>query len=255
VISDLLANLYLIDYDKAINDLVITLGGVYYRYSDDILIIAPVNEERGKSVMEYARSLIGTYGKKLTIKEEKSSMFIFKRYKYYQKFKETPKPACCTEDSVLKEKKVKKKIKTFTGLEYLGFRYDGKHIFIRDKTLSNLYRKVTKTIRRRAEACARSYPDKDVVQLKELFNYEEIIKKHGKVEDFSDKQEKFENWTFWTYARRSAEIMGPLGRPIVRQLRGYRSFVHWRVELELERAVRLREKRRRVLEIYSSTAT
>jgi hypothetical protein len=40
-ISDLLANIYLVDFDCEIQSLVSSVGGVYRRYSDDILIILP----------------------------------------------------------------------------------------------------------------------------------------------------------------------------------------------------------------------
>jgi len=40
-ISDLLANLYMIDFDTKMNAHVSSIGGKYFRYSDDILIIFP----------------------------------------------------------------------------------------------------------------------------------------------------------------------------------------------------------------------
>jgi len=40
-ISDVIANLYMIDFDQKLDDYIKSLGGKYYRYSDDILIIIP----------------------------------------------------------------------------------------------------------------------------------------------------------------------------------------------------------------------
>src|SRR5262249_50102818 len=40
-ISDLLANLYLLDFDNIVSGWVRQEGGAYYRYSDDILILVP----------------------------------------------------------------------------------------------------------------------------------------------------------------------------------------------------------------------
>ena len=45
-ISDLLANFYLIDFDKTVHGWARSILGNYYRYSDDILIIVPGGEAR-----------------------------------------------------------------------------------------------------------------------------------------------------------------------------------------------------------------
>ncbi len=76
-ISDLLANLYLIDFDNIVARWARDAGGAYFRYSDDILIVVPGNEATGKSLMTRTRDLIGRFGDKLVIKEEKSSLFVF----------------------------------------------------------------------------------------------------------------------------------------------------------------------------------
>ena len=43
-ISDMLANLYLIDFDSALKAYVDGIGGVFFRYSDDIIIVIPGGE-------------------------------------------------------------------------------------------------------------------------------------------------------------------------------------------------------------------
>lgn len=77
--------------------------------------------------------------------------------------------------------------------------------------------------------------------MKEIFNYERLIKEFGKVEDFGEKQEDYRSWTFLTYAHRAAITFGPLGRNIPRQLRRHSSFVRERVRLEIEQAVERRD--------------
>ena len=126
---------------------------------------------------------------------------------------------------------------------YLGFRYDGQQVFIRDATISNLLRKVVRVTRREANALARRYPDKDATQLKHFFDYDAIIKKFGRVEDFDEKQHDFRNWTFWSYATRAAVVFGPLGKRMLRQLRGYRTRVRKRADLEIDRAAARRDRR------------
>jgi hypothetical protein len=225
-ISDLLANLYLLDFDHEVMRWVTPGGGFYYRYSDDILIVAPGGEAEGRALMDRVRHLIHNFGEQLEIKEEKSSVFIFKRMGDHQTFHLVHGD------------------QGRNGLEYLGFRYDGRHIYIRDSTLSNFLRKVVRACRRDAEACARRYPDKNAAQLQKMFNYERLVKRFGKVEDFLEKQKKYRNWTFWSYAKKASGTFGPLGKTILRQLSSYRSFIIQRADEELRRAVARREKRK-----------
>jgi hypothetical protein len=76
-ISDLLANLYLIEFDRKVLSWVRAVGGSYFRYSDDIPIIVPGGEAEGRKLMDNARALIKEFGSQLEIKQEKSAIFIF----------------------------------------------------------------------------------------------------------------------------------------------------------------------------------
>jgi hypothetical protein len=224
-ISDLLANIYLLDFDKTIADLLRNVGGAYYRYSDDILIIAPGSASEGLEWKEKAQTLIKSFGTKLQIKDKKSSVFVYTRSGSDQNY------------SLVYGTAGK------TGLEYLGFRYDGRHAYIRNSTMSNLYRKVARAARSEASICARRYPDKAPSQIETLFNYERLVKRFGKVEDFDEKQEDYRSWTFWTYAVRAAGVFGLLGAPIMRQLRRYEKNVRSRGAREIARAVARRDAR------------
>ncbi len=225
-ISDLLANLYLLDFDNIVAGWVRGAGGAYYRYSDDILIVVPGNEATGRQLMTQTRNLIGEFGDKLVIKEAKSSLFVFEPKDDGQKYQ------------LLHGTQGK------NGLEYLGFRYDGQRVYLRDATLSNLRRKVTRAAYREAATYARRYPDKDASHLQALFNYERLTKQFGRVEAFGEMQHDYRKWTFWTYAIRASEVFGSLGKPILRQLRKHRSSIKYRVDKSLEAAVAQREKRK-----------
>jgi hypothetical protein len=224
-ISDLLANLYLLDFDKIVAQWMRDAGGTYYRYSDDILLIAPGGHTEGLTWKEKAQDLILSFGKDLKIKDKKSSVFTF----HCDGTKQN-----CTLAYGDSGK---------NGLEYLGFRYNGQSAYIRNSTMSNLYRKVASAARRDSNAIARRYPNKSVAELEGLFNYERLIKKFGKVEDFDEKQDDYRSWTFWTYASRAAVGFGQLGTPIKNQLKRYKQIVRHRVSLELVRAVERREGR------------
>jgi hypothetical protein len=176
-------------------------------------------------LMTRARELIRQFGDKLQIKEEKSSLFVFEPEGHRQR---------CQLRHGTQGK---------NGLEYLGFRYDGQRVYLRDATLSNLRRKISGAAYREAAAYARRYPDKDVSQLKARFNYEWLIKHFGRVQDFPELQHDYRKWTFWTYATKAAKHFGPLGTSILRQLRNHRASIKYRVDLSLERAVLRRDIR------------
>lgn len=223
-ISDLLANAYLIDFDCKIAAFVRERGGYYYRYSDDILVLLPGGEAEAQAAKEYAIDLIKSFGDQLVIKPEKSSMVQFRKGTEGQTFQHL-------EGAQGK-----------AGLEYLGFRFDGASVFLRGSTLSAFYRKITYSARRAADAFVARYPGKDITFLIENFDIELFTKKFGRVEDF-DNSPDYRTWTFWTYAKRAADIFGRKGQPIHRQLRKHRRIIRERIESELLRALARRAKR------------
>jgi hypothetical protein len=213
-ISDLLANLYLLDFDCDVAKWVHALGGVYYRYSDDILIIVPGSEPVGSDLSARVRAHIRNFGDHLVIKEEKSSVFAFQQGGAGQEFR------------LISGQQGR------NGIEYLGFRYDGRRVYIRDATLSNLRRKVARGARRDANVAARRYPDKGISYLKARFDYERLIARFGRVEDFDEKHDDYRHWTFWTYATRAVEVFGSIGKSIRDQLKRHRSLIRVRADKE-----------------------
>lgn len=181
-ISDLLANLYLFDFDLAMRDVVAAVNGSYFRYSDDILLIVPGGPSEGLSLMRRAQDLIKSHGRKLRIKEEKCSVFAFKAQGVGQTFR-------LIHGSQGKN-----------GLEYLGFRFDGKRVYIRDSTLSNLQRKIARKSKSAAIRLVKRYPGKSLSFLEKHSDVEGLIMKFGRVRDFDERSDEYRSWTFWTYA-------------------------------------------------------
>lgn len=215
-ISDLLANFYLLDFDRAVKEKVAALGGEYYRYSDDILIIAPVSSADACDLEQWVRSEISSHGSKLKIKPEKSAIFHY---------------------SVVTGDQIWKRIvgeQGANGLEYLGFRYDGKSIFLRDSTLSSFHRKTTSSAKRLAIVLKKKYPTMSPDDILKTINLSKFLQRYGRVKDFEEKAIDVKNWTFWTYATRAAAIMAPLGLPIYRQLRNYRRIMRSKVKKALD---------------------
>ncbi|MBK9142711.1 MAG: group II intron reverse transcriptase domain-containing protein [Candidatus Melainabacteria bacterium] len=120
--SAVLANIYLYSFDKAMTELADTIGGVYRRYSDDILWIAPCPEET---------NIICTVEKelarlKLKVQEGKTTISHF---------------GLGQGNNIL----LKSGDKPF---QYLGFTFDGQRRLLRSQTLSRYWRKTTFAVKK-----------------------------------------------------------------------------------------------------------
>ncbi len=96
---------------------------------------------------------------------------------------------------------------------------------------------MTFAARRAANIFVQKNPKMDAGALLKNFNYEELIKRFGKVEGFQEKKGEFRNWTFWTYAKRASEVFGDQGSPILKQLKRHRRLIKKRAADEILRAV------------------
>jgi Reverse transcriptase (RNA-dependent DNA polymerase) len=218
-ISDILANIYLVDFDSRMARYVRPLGGYYYRYSDDILIILPGNAGVGLDARDYAVTQITDFGSEIRINSKKTSIISY----------------TMDDNGDLSFKQVDGD-QGRNGLEYLGFRFDGRQVYLRDSTLSGFYRKITSALRYEVRAFVARYPGKKLDFLLKNFNLEAFVSRFARVEDF-DLNSDYRAWTFWTYARRASEEFGLRGQPIYRQMRGHRALIAKRVRKEFEAAL------------------
>ena len=120
-ISGLLANIYLLEVDRAVRAAVDAVGGNYRRYSDDICVVLPTTVDAVKFETDLT-VLMAAVG--LELKAPKTSR---------TQFTEGP-------HGVL----------TWTGdrLQYLGFEFDGRRAVVRPQTIRNFYAKMKRGIRR-----------------------------------------------------------------------------------------------------------
>lgn len=233
-LSDLLANMYLIEFDKKMLNLMHSMSGSYLRYSDDILLIMPTTKNTARSTSTYAADLIRQFGARLELSSKKTMMFQFQRNGNQ-----------LSASQIAREKEDSPSIQLNKDLEYLGFRFDGNRVFIRDSTLSNLNRKMVKSGRRSATAHVKRYPGKSLSELVDLYNFEDFHRRFGRVRDFHEQSDDFRKWTFWTYVRRAADIFEDDGHRIRRQFRNFTKSADQLLEAEIERALIRRKKVRR----------
>ncbi len=131
-ISAVLANVYLLFFDKSVNDFMSRINGIYKRYSDDIVIICSLDKK--EEVIEYIEKEIQKY--KLEINSGKTQIFQFLKLKDEEQYD------CFMED--LKTGELTKN----RNFQYLGFEFDGKYTLLRSASLSKFYRTMKRCIRR-----------------------------------------------------------------------------------------------------------
>lgn len=221
-ISDLIANFYLFYFDLAVEKYVRSKGGYYVRYSDDILIILPVGSDEAREARDYVLSEIRNHGDQLRIKPEKTGVVQFTEI--------GDRLGCRHVEGA----------QGANGLEFLGFRFNGAKVFIKDKTLSRFSRKMTFAVRREANRTARRFPGKEASFVMQRIHLKDLAQRFGRVEEFHQKND-YRDWTFWTYAKRAYDIFGDDGKPIMGQVRRYKQKLSELIVSESVKAVAQRK--------------
>lgn len=122
-ISGILANMYMLEVDKQINDAVHELGGMYIRYSDDFMIILPdVPGIDAAKELKRVSDMV-EQAPRLTLEPSKTQYFHF----------ENGVLANCGKDF---HKDANDNSKT---INFLGFSFDGHMIRIHPKTITKYY--------------------------------------------------------------------------------------------------------------------
>lgn len=127
-ISCVLSNLYMFSFDRAILEKVRAVGGMYRRYSDDIVMVCP--KENLDELRGFAESEI----EKLKLEIQKSKTEI--RY-----FSTTDGKVSCKNEKGKDSK-----------LQYLGIEFDGKRTLVRHKSYARFERRMKKAILRKKSA-------------------------------------------------------------------------------------------------------
>ncbi len=173
-ISAFLSNIYMFEFDNLmLNEIVIKHGGLYRRYSDDIVVICKpeFKDEIEKLVLT---SIKEKYY--LTINKDKVDTSVF-----------------TVIDGILSCDKP---------LRYLGFEFDGTRALVKNASLSKFYRQMKKAVKAQAK---RAYYNKrergkDASTAK--------IYKHDLYKNYSHLSSKGKDKSFYTYVKEASEIMG-----------------------------------------------
>ena len=128
--SATLANIYMLTFDEEMFDAVSAVGGFYQRYSDDLILICPLEAEK-EIHQAMLDSISGTCN--LDIHPHKTKL-----YRYYRNSAHYKGGLIGKNDKVNPDYQ----------LEYLGFEYTGKRVYVKTQGISKYYRSMIRSIKR-----------------------------------------------------------------------------------------------------------
>ncbi len=230
-ISDLLANAYLFDFDLNLKKYAKKRGGYYFRYSDDILLIIPGDGRTARGIISIINKEIKKHDKQLDINTNKTEIVCFS--KKNKKFR-------CYSPPILKSKKTKS---LNEGLSYLGFRYDGSNVFLRNSTLTNLRGKISRACKAVAYQHINKHREKDIAWLVKNIPIEQLKQRYLRVDHFEETVKEaivnghspFTKMTFWSYAKKSEAVFDNRGKLIMKQLRNIEPTIKRLLEHEIRK--------------------
>ena len=213
-ISATLANLYLLEFDKAIlNEIVIGRGGYYRRYSDDIIVVC--NEADKDFIIERVDEILRN-DSKVKISKEKTEQYYFAPF-------EQDNGNVIIMSHLLRDND----LLANRPLTYLGFEFYGYKTLIKSANLSKFYRRMIVAVKsraRRAVLAANKTPGaplalfrRRLYRLYTNINLDKKITKHnykqllpnqfGYYVYVTEKNEDEFRSNYFTYGKRAADIM------------------------------------------------
>lgn len=179
-ISAVLANVYMLEIDQKINNLVQSNRGLYMRYSDDFIIVLPQDStENRKSVIDSIKDIIyQTPG--LQLEPRKTQHFEY------------------TGELVVNcgDKFQDNSNRNNNSINFLGFSFDGKKVTLRSKTVSKYYQRMYRKA-------------KPIAKLIQKNSYNKKIGKRNLYDRYSRKGASTQNnngGNFLTYVYRADKI-------------------------------------------------
>lgn len=209
-ISAALSNLYFLNVDRKIVEILIEANGLYRRYSDDILIVCEtihINEIKDKISNLIENEL------NLQLQERKEQLSNLFREKLEDKWRIT------SYQYIYPSKKP---------ISYLGFEYDGIYTRIRNSSLSKYYRGLKRTIRRGA-FYAKSKKINNLISGRKDDDWIYRTSIYRSKSHLGAKRKKIDGVVRWgnyiSYVKRSADKYKGINRKLIlKQVRN-----HWKI--------------------------
>lgn len=205
-ISSLLANIYLLNFDRKINEIISIDKGFYRRYSDDMIVVCNLSDLSKIENLFYSE--IKRY--KLEIQPIKTQKFIFER----------------VSDKLECGQLFQNIVNNNKNLIYLGFEFDGQKVLLKSASLAGFYRKMKKNIRRGKYYSRRHKKEIFKRRLYKRFTFRGARK--YKIYHWNKNTGKFvlteeQNWgNFLSYAKKASNIL--VNNGIANQIKN-----HWKI--------------------------
>ncbi|SEJ60700.1 Reverse transcriptase (RNA-dependent DNA polymerase) [Propionispira arboris] len=186
-ISAVLANVYMLEFDKQVNDYVKSQSGLYMRYSDDFIIVLPMgNDKVFQKQYDFICQFINAIPD-LQLESKKTQIFEYTTNVLHN----------CNDKFIINGEKGK------DFLDYLGFTFDGKTVTVRDKTLSKyyyrMYRKLETIIQNRGVSS-----NGNKISCKRLYlGYSE---RGAKIDKSTQEMDNKHSGNFLTYINRAKKV-------------------------------------------------
>lgn len=195
-ISAVLANIYMLDADKKINDYVKSRNGFYMRYSDDFIIIIPSEKEdfeiSHKWLTEYINNLPD-----MELSPEKTKLF---------RYQNNTITSCNNEF-------IPQSVDGKNILDFLGFEFDGREVRIRAKTITKYYYRMYRKAKNIVKSDFKS-PKNNKISCENL--YEKYSVKGAKVENGDYKKGNFITYVY--HADRVYNKKEPITVPVKKHM-------------------------------------
>lgn len=221
-ISDILANLYLIDFDIRLARWIRNKNGFACRYSDDIIVIIPRSENLpSEYAYNYLSKSIKNFGNKLEIKPSKTAIGRFLNPPSGQIYTHLSGASCQN------------------GIEYLGFQFDGKKVQLKNSTLSNAWRKLHKRVHGWAKKWVKRFRNKGDDWLFDNAPLKGKTTEVLRTMTFPQSEKSdLENWTFISYVKRAEKAFGDYDTNFDKQTKKYRNKTYQLFEESLIESIR-----------------
>ncbi|MFT8707311.1 MAG: reverse transcriptase/maturase family protein, partial [Liquorilactobacillus satsumensis] len=195
--SAVLANVYMIEFDNCVQELLKTYSGFYRRYSDDFALVIPEEKCDFYEVKKISKEIKSLCTKRilLSIKTEKSELlhFVEKNKKIYN------------ENTVLEK-----------NFDFLGFSFTGKNVFLRSKTIYKYHYRGKHAI----HLLIRNMNERDIAsgknyeKMKEVYIKSKPIKKQKMISERLDRIRQEVQSGYSLRGRKKITCMYLVNRPI-----------------------------------------
>ena len=184
-ISAVFSNVYLVDFDRILNDYITSMKGFYCRYCDDFIVVVPwASETKRNEIIDYIFNTVFSIPN-LNLEKSKTQVFHY------------------VNESIegISNQYLRCDAPEKSFISYLGFAFDGKKITIRSKTIAKYYERMYRKI----DSITKNNGYTKFGNKIPMHNLYQLYSYKGKKVD----RRKKKKGNFLSYVDRALEVFGP----------------------------------------------